>query len=97
MDGGHGQHADGTTSNPQLPAAIDCEALKNETIVSFDFGAYHCIVLTASRKIFSWGYNSSRRLGNGNTTDRSTPDLLLLSLAARTSQMYFAPTSPPLL
>jgi YD repeat-containing protein len=36
-------------------------------------GSYHTIVLKADGTVWAWGYNGSGQLGDGTTTDRSTP------------------------
>jgi alpha-tubulin suppressor-like RCC1 family protein len=36
-------------------------------------GDYHTIVLKSDGTVWAWGYNTSGQLGDGTTTNRTTP------------------------
>jgi alpha-tubulin suppressor-like RCC1 family protein len=42
-------------------------------IINFAFGDDHVLSLNKCGQVFSWGYNGSGQLGNGNTDDNYTP------------------------
>ena len=65
-----GNGSSGTnTSAPGDP--IDFGA--NMTAVAFDMGYYHSCAILNDGSVKCWGFNSRGQLGDGTTTDRSTP------------------------
>jgi hypothetical protein len=42
-------------------------------IITVDSGGAHCLALDSSGKVWAWGINSYGQLGDGTTTNRSTP------------------------
>ena len=44
-----------------------------ETIIQVSLGTHHSAALTSNGGLFTWGYNYSGQLGDGTTTNRSTP------------------------
>ena len=44
-----------------------------DQIISFSLGSGHSTALTSSGRLFTWGYNYYGQLGNGTTTNKSTP------------------------
>jgi len=73
-----GQLGNGTTTNSLLPVAVNTAtglAGKTATLLSFsqdDNSQGHACTL-ASGVLYCWGENSNGRLGNGNSTDQSSP------------------------
>jgi alpha-tubulin suppressor-like RCC1 family protein len=41
--------------------------------ISASAGSFHSVAVRANGTVWAWGYNSSGQLGNGTTTDRSSP------------------------
>jgi alpha-tubulin suppressor-like RCC1 family protein len=71
----------GTTNNPvQTPAEITGFSFTWPEIVQVATGNYTSFALTADGKVYAWGNGGGSLLGNGATSDRSTP--VLSSLAA---------------
>ena len=70
-----GQLGDGTTTDRLIPTEITSNFNLNtgEIITSVLLGKYHSSAITSEGRVFAWGRNLSGRLGDGTTTDRSTP------------------------
>ncbi|MBU1410317.1 DUF4215 domain-containing protein [Myxococcota bacterium] len=66
----YGQLGDGTTGDRYEPVAVT--GLGSGVAGVFSGGAHNCALL-ASGAIHCWGNNESGRLGDGSTTNRSTP------------------------
>ena len=69
-----GRHlGDGSTAASGVPAAVDTTgALAGQTLVQVSAGYDSTCALDTSGRAYCWGL-SSRRLGDGTTTDSSTP------------------------
>ncbi len=65
-----GQLGDGTTTDRSTPVDV-AELASRSTAVSV--GGYHACAVTASGGVECWGLNIHGQLGDGTTTDRSTP------------------------
>ncbi len=68
---GFGQLGDGTTTDRSTPVLVAAPASVSFTAVSA--GLRHTCGLTAAGVAYCWGYNGFGQLGDGTTTDRSTP------------------------
>ena len=68
--GRDGQLGHGDTEDQLTPKLIT--ALAGHRIVHVD-GSYHSIMVTASGRVFSCGFNSRGQLGSGDTEDCSVP------------------------
>ena len=70
-----GQLGDGTTTNRSTPTEITSQfnLSEGETITQISLGFYHSSAITSLGRIFTWGRNSNRQLGDGTTTDRYIP------------------------
>ncbi len=71
----YGQLGDGTIMQRTVPTEITSRfnLAAGETIVSISLEYAHSSALTSSGRMFTWGWNSSGQLGDGTTTNRSTP------------------------
>nr|WP_230514440.1 Ig-like domain repeat protein [Salinispora arenicola] len=70
-DNSAGQLGDGTTTDSSTPIAVDLPT--GTTITTVAAGAYHSLALASADTLLAWGYNIFGQLGDGSTTDRSTP------------------------
>src|SRR5207302_831082 len=69
-----GQLGDGTTTDRSTPVAVDTSgALSGKTVTAIAAGGYHTVALTSDGRLFAWGSNGAGQLGDGTTTNRSTP------------------------
>ena len=69
----YGQLGDGTTTQRTTPVAVSTAGvLSGKTITAISMGL-HSLALSSDGDLYSWGYNASGQLGDGTTTDRTTP------------------------
>ena len=72
---GQGQLGDGTTTKRTTPTDITSRfsLTEGETIISLSLGSYHSSAITSTGRVFIWGRNSQFQLGDGTTSNRTTP------------------------
>ncbi|WP_027644335.1 RCC1 domain-containing protein [Salinispora oceanensis] len=70
-DNDSGQLGDGTTADSSMPVAVSLPA--GVTVTAVAAGAAHNLAVTSAGTVLAWGGNSSGQLGDGTTTNRSTP------------------------
>ncbi|WP_019900689.1 Ig-like domain repeat protein [Salinispora arenicola] len=68
---GSGQLGDGSTTSSSTPVAVDLPA--GTTVTAVAGGAGHSLALTSTGTMLAWGFNTSGQLGDGTTSNRSTP------------------------
>ncbi len=68
----YGQLGDGTTSQRNTPVAVSAPSGMG-TVVAIAAGGYHTVALDAAGHVWTWGYNVLGQLGDGTTTNRTTP------------------------
>ena len=87
---GNGQLGNGINTSSSTPVEVlglgGSGNLSNVTAVAG--GENHSLAATSSGNVYAWGWNANGQLGNGNTTDSSTP--LLVSLPANGSAQVVA-------
>ncbi|WP_019901379.1 Ig-like domain repeat protein [Salinispora arenicola] len=66
-----GQLGDGTTTNRSTP--VDVNLPPGTTVTAIAGGDRHSLALTSAGTVLAWGLNSSGQLGDGTTTDSTTP------------------------
>jgi alpha-tubulin suppressor-like RCC1 family protein len=69
----YGQLGNGTTTN-SAPVAVSLPA--GTTVTAIASGSSHSLALTSTGKELAWGNNATGQLGNGTTTNSSTPVLV---------------------
>jgi alpha-tubulin suppressor-like RCC1 family protein len=70
----HGQLGQGSQVVFPTPTPIDqTGALAGKTVVKTVSGGRHVLALTADGKVYAWGDNSSRQLGNNSNIHSSSP------------------------
>ena len=82
-----GQLGNGSTTDSSVPVAVTATGvLAGKTVVAITAGGSHSLALCADGTVAAWGYNSSGQLGNGGTTNSSTPVAVTLTgvLAGKT-------------
>ncbi len=88
-DNSNGQLGNGTTTGSSTPVDVDLPA--GMTITAVAAGGLHSLALTSTGAVLAWGRNVSGQLGNGDSTNRSTPVEVSLPAGSR------SPPSPPVL
>ncbi|WP_050591866.1 RCC1 domain-containing protein [Salinispora fenicalii] len=66
-----GQLGDGTTTDSSTPVEVSLPA--GTTVTAIGGGRDHSLALTSAGTVLAWGSNSDGQLGDGTTTDSSTP------------------------
>jgi len=66
-----GQLGDGSTTDSSTPIAVDLPA--GTTVTAIAAGSLHSLAVTTAGTILAWGNNSDGQLGDGTTTNSSTP------------------------
>ena len=66
----YGELGDGTTTRRQTPTPVTG---LGAGVASISAGTYHTCALTTGPAVLCWGLNSDGQLGDGTTTNRSTP------------------------
>ncbi len=75
-DNAQGQLGDGTTTQELAPVAVSLPAGVHAVAVAA--GGAHSLALTSTGAVYAWGDNAQGQLGDGTTTQRSTPVLVHL-------------------
>ncbi len=73
---GNGQLGDGTTTQRISPVLVNLPAGVTATAVSA--GNSHSLALTSTGAVYAWGLNGNGQLGDGTTTQRTSPVLVNL-------------------
>jgi len=68
---GQGELGNGTTTNSSTPVQVNLP--NGGFVTAIAGGASHSLALTSAGLVLAWGSNASGQLGDGNTTDSSTP------------------------
>lgn len=79
----YGQFGDGTNTSSSVPKEIDLSGLSlgEDHIVSLEVGRnLNTAILTASGRLFTWGYNYFGLIGDGTTTNTVVPHEVTISL-----------------
>jgi len=70
----NGQLGNGNTTDRLVPTAVSQGAIPaGVTLTSIDAGYLHTCAIGSNNKGYCWGYNLYGRLGDGTTTQRTTP------------------------
>ncbi len=67
----NGQLGNGSTTDSHAPALVT--ALPGVDVTAVAAGADHSLALTSAGTVYAWGFNADGQLGNGLTTNSSTP------------------------
>jgi alpha-tubulin suppressor-like RCC1 family protein len=68
---GQGQLGNGTITNSSTPVAVSLPS--GSTVTAIAGGSVHSLALTSSGQVLTWGDNAAGELGNGTTSNSSTP------------------------
>jgi alpha-tubulin suppressor-like RCC1 family protein len=89
-DNRDGQLGDGTTTGPQTCGNSPCSTTpvavslpRHVRAAAVSAGGATTLALTWNGRVYAWGDNSSGQLGNGSTTEESTPVLVSLPSGVR--------------
>ncbi|MGY8699390.1 MAG: RCC1 domain-containing protein, partial [Candidatus Poseidoniales archaeon] len=82
-EGGAGRLGNGGTSNKLTPT-LTSSLGTNRTVVALSSGEYHTCAILDNGSISCWGIGINGQLGNGGTSDKTTPTLTSSLGAGRT-------------
>ena len=85
-DNTYGSLGNGTTISTTSPIAVSLPS--GTTVTAIAAGSSDSLALTSTGQILAWGWNHSGQLGNGTTTNSSTP--VLVSLPTGTTAIAVA-------
>jgi alpha-tubulin suppressor-like RCC1 family protein len=68
-----GQLGDGTTTNRSTPVSVDTDQSFAAINAGFGFNRLHTAAITTTGAAYAWGSNAHGKLGDGTTTNSSTP------------------------
>jgi alpha-tubulin suppressor-like RCC1 family protein len=68
---GQGELGNGTVTNSYAPVAVSLPS--GTTVTAIAGGDSHSLALTSTGQVLAWGYNLNGQLGDGTTTNSSTP------------------------
>lgn len=80
-----GQLGDGGTTSRATPSEVDLP--RGVSVTDVAAGAAHSLALTADGTLLAWGDNSYGQLGDGTTTNRSTPVEIRLPAAITITEL----------
>jgi alpha-tubulin suppressor-like RCC1 family protein len=69
----HGQLGDGTTTSRTMPVVVHKAGAPLTRVTTLATGFYHNLALMDDGTVLTWGQNDKGQLGDGTTTDRTTP------------------------
>jgi alpha-tubulin suppressor-like RCC1 family protein len=73
----YGQLGNNSTSDSAIPVEVSwAGVLSTRTPSSIAAGSYHSLAVCTDGRVAAWGYNGSRQLGDGSTSNRYTPVLV---------------------
>jgi alpha-tubulin suppressor-like RCC1 family protein len=72
-----GELGNGNTTNSSTPVAVNMPS--NTVFTQIAGGSYHAVTLDQSGNAWTWGFNASGQLGNGNNTASSSPVSVAIS------------------
>ena len=70
---GYGNLGIGNTTDQSTIQQIPFFKNNNIKIIDIETGYAHSLAISEDGEVYSWGYNGSGQLGNGNNNDQSTP------------------------
>ena len=72
--GGSAQLGDGALTNSSVPVAVATNGvLAGQTIVAIGSGEFHCLAVSATGSVYSWGPSPDGELGNGTNIQSTVP------------------------
>jgi alpha-tubulin suppressor-like RCC1 family protein len=80
-DNTFGQVGDGTTTNRSTPVPVSLPP--GTWVTAIAGGGNHSLALTSTGRVLAWGLNDFGQVGDGTTTNRSTPVLVSLPAGMR--------------
>jgi alpha-tubulin suppressor-like RCC1 family protein len=87
----YGQLGVGTTTNSNIPVAVNVTVLSGKTVTKIASGGTTSFAITSDGLLYSWGYNGNGQLGDGTKTNRVYPVAVNMSgvLSGKTISKVF--------